>query len=81
MRFKQIGRGNPTLSANLGKLNYMCKGVDPNEAKELGIRRVSQGPIYGKRVFISQDIHRTARHRYAEASAHPLAAGEAVLRA
>jgi hypothetical protein len=70
VRFERVGRGNPTLKATLGKLAYMCKGVDPKEAKELGIRPTPQGPIYGKRVFISQDIHQKARQRHAQVSRH-----------
>ncbi|WP_414471377.1 hypothetical protein [Microvirga sp. M2] len=66
VKFKHIGNGNPTLSAILGKLAYMGKGMDPEDAKEFGIACKPQGWIYAKRVSISQDIHHAARQRYAE---------------
>jgi hypothetical protein len=66
--FRRVGRGNTTLQATTGKLAYLCKGMDPDDAKEFGIRCVPQGWIYGKRASISQDIHRTARQRYAESA-------------
>ncbi|MFC1458064.1 hypothetical protein ACETIH_15370 [Microvirga arabica] len=66
--FKRIGSGNATLQATLGKLDYMCKGISPEEAAVLGINPIPQGSIYGKPYSISQDIHRAARRRYAEAA-------------
>lgn len=66
--FKRIGNSNSTLQATLGKLDYMCKGMDPKDAKEFGIHPVPQGPIFGKRVVTSQDIHRKARRQHAEAA-------------
>jgi hypothetical protein len=68
VKFKRIGNGNSTLRATLGKLDYICKGTDPEVAKALGIRPTPQGQIYGKLYSISQDIQQQARRRYAEAS-------------
>ncbi|KLK90511.1 hypothetical protein AA309_25210 [Microvirga vignae] len=68
--FTRVGRGNPTLQATMGKLKYLCKGMDPEDAEEFGIDCGPQGWIYGKRASISQDIHRTARKRYAESAGH-----------
>ncbi|KFG71071.1 hypothetical protein JH26_00315 [Microvirga sp. BSC39] len=66
IKFTPVGSGNATLQATLGKLDYMCKGISPEEAAVLGINPIAQGSIYGKPYSISQDIHRAARRRYAE---------------
>jgi hypothetical protein len=66
VKFKRLGKGNSTLKATLGKLAYMCKGMDPKDAKEFGISCAPQGRINGKRASISQGIHRAARQRYVE---------------
>jgi hypothetical protein len=66
VKFTPVGSGNATLQATLGKLDYMCKGISPEEAATLGISPTPQGSIYGKRYSISQDIHRAARRRHVE---------------
>ncbi len=64
--FKRVGGGNATLAATQGKLDYMCKGISPEEAASLAISPTPQGAIYGKPYSISQDIHRAARRRYSK---------------
>ncbi len=69
--FCLVGRGNPTLTAALGKLRYLSKGTDPKTARLFDIDPEPQGRVYGKRVSISQDINRTARQRYRLAKVTP----------
>jgi hypothetical protein len=75
IKIKKVGKGNPTLKAALGLVDYMCKGVDPDKAEPFGIISTPQGRIYGKRVGISQDINWAARQRYAARKAQEMGEG------
>jgi hypothetical protein len=66
--FETIGGGNPTLTAALGQLYYLSKGIDPVQAKKHGIRPEPQGRVFGKRISVSQDIGPAARRRHAAGS-------------
>jgi hypothetical protein len=47
-----------------GKLRYNLKGLDPKDAKELGVSASFQGDLEGKRVGCTENISARARKRH-----------------